>query len=353
MEMLAKGVVVALPAEAPLASADDPAIQRIANRPIVCHAVEGLVGAGVTEVAVVMPATAGARLRPCIEENLSDGIRPVFLRQTGRMDLLGALAIAAEFVGDAAAVVHFADGLLGQPLSSVIPGHDAEEPDLRLVLHRSDDARERLGAVAERLLGVTELNGSCPRLALAGVAFLGPGRLRSIAAAAKTLGPHIDLIGIAEHLAARGCRVEASVVRSWRRYAGNPLDLLELNRVVLDQQVVTGEPPHRGDNRIEGRVIIDPSADVTSSIILGPSIIGPGAQVTSSYIGPYTAVGAWARIEGAEIVRSIIAERVRVMHVSGRIEGSTIGARASIFRDFGLPRAMRLHVGEGVEVALA
>jgi hypothetical protein len=29
-----------------------------------------------------------------------------------------------------------------------------------------------------------------------------------------------------------------------------------------------------------------------------------------------------------------------------------VGRRASIFRDFGLPRAMRLHVGEDVEVAL-
>ena len=74
--------------------------------------------------------------------------------------------------------------------------------------------------------------------------------------------------------------------------------------------------------------------------------------MTSSYIGPYTAIGANTEIEGVEIVHSIVSEGVQIKHVSGRIERSTIGRRASIFRDFRLPRAMRLHVGEGVEVAL-
>jgi hypothetical protein len=40
------------------------------------------------------------------------------------------------------------------------------------------------------------------------------------------------------------------------------------------------------------------------------------------------------------------------MHIGGRIDASTVGPRASIFRDFDLPRAMRLHVGEGVKLAL-
>jgi glucose-1-phosphate thymidylyltransferase len=121
---------------------------------------------------------------------------------------------------------------------------------------------------------------------------------------------------------------------------------------VLDQQPLAQAPFDIGDNRIEGRVIIDASAEVTSSTILGPTIIGPLARVSHSWIGPYTSIGASAEIEGAEIERSIISDGARIMHVGGRIAGSTVGRRASIFKDFTLPRAMRLHVGEGVELAL-
>ena len=38
---------------------------------------------------------------------------------------------------------------------------------------------------------------------------------------------------------------------------------------------------------------------------------------------------------------------------SRRIEGSTIGQRATIFRDFALPRGIRLHVGANAEMAFS
>jgi glucose-1-phosphate thymidylyltransferase len=352
MGMLAKGVVVVPAAVSPHTNGNTPAIQRIANRPIACHAVENLAAAGIRELAVVAPLRTMGDIRGCIEDELAPGIEVTFLPQRGRADLLGALRAAARFVGDGPAIVHLADGLLGQPLEQIPDFDGGATADLVLLLHRGDAAREGLEPATQRLLGVTELTGSPTRLALSGVSVFGPGILRHAAAAAEDLGPEVQLLEIAEHLAAEGHTVEAAVVRGWRRYSGDPLDLLELNRLVLDQQAPQGDTVDRGDNRIEGRVIIDPTAEIVSSVLLGPCIIGPHARVTNSYIGPYTSIGAGAEIEGAEIVRSIVSEGVRIKHISGRIEASTIGRRASIFRDFGLPRAMRLHVGEDVELAL-
>jgi len=37
---------------------------------------------------------------------------------------------------------------------------------------------------------------------------------------------------------------------------------------------------------------------------------------------------------------------------AGRIVASVVGRDARVFRDFSLPRAMRLRVGDGTEVAL-
>ncbi len=336
---------------AALGNGETPAMQRIANRTIACHAVESLAAAGIEDLAVVAPPRAIDEVRDCVEHDLADGIAPTYLAQAGRIDLLGALRAAGDFVGGDRAVVHLADGLLGQPLDQITDLADRTAPEMLLLVHRSDNGHDGLGPATQRLLGVTELNGSPTRLALAGVCVFGPGMLQR-AAAAEGLDAQSELLEIAEHLAAEGNALEAAVVRSWRRYRGDPLDLLELNRLVLDQQLPHGELLHRADNRIEGRVVIDPSAIIDSSIILGPCIIGANARVSNSYIGPYTSIGAEADIEGAEIVRSIICEGARIKHISNRIEGSTIGRRATIFRDFRLPRAMRLHVGEDVEVAL-
>ena len=229
---------------------------------------------------------------------------------------------------------------------------ESDPSDLVLLL----PARPRSGAVstpaAQRLLAISELNGSKTSLSLVSVCAFGQGALRLACSRAETAEGELDLTAIAEHLADTGRSLRTSFVRTWRRYSGDPLDLLELNRIVLDQQAPDVDPVVDGDNRIEGRVIIHPTAEISSSTILGPTIIGRAARVSNSYIGPYTSIGARAEIEGAEIERSIISDGARIMHVGGRIEASTVGRSARIFRDFALPRAMRLHVGDGVELAL-
>jgi glucose-1-phosphate thymidylyltransferase len=58
-------------------------------------------------------------------------------------------------------------------------------------------------------------------------------------------------------------------------------------------------------------------------------------------------------IENAEVEHSIILPGASIQHLGGRLEGSIIGPGARVFRDFRLPRALRLNVGEGAEVALS
>ncbi len=331
---------------------DPAATHQIANRAIVCHVLDSLAAATIDEVAVVAPAALAPQIRRCIDDDGRFGASLSHLTYAGRDDLLGALAGVEAFVGDDRCVVHFADGLIGQDLAQFAHVRESGPSELGLLVHRTGDKRDRLSPSTQRLLGISELNGSKTCLSLVDVCVFGPGALRLACARAADSQTELDLTAIAEHLADAGQSLRTGLVPTWRRYRGDPLDLLELNRIVLDQQAPDVDPIDGGDNRIEGRVNIHPTAEIGSSIILGPTIIGRAARVCNSYIGPYTSIGAGAEIEGAEIERSIISDGARIMHISGRIEASTVGRSARIFRDFALPRAMRLHVGEGVELAL-
>lgn len=326
--------------------------QTIANRPLVCHVLRAVRTAGATEVAVVGLPDDLARVRRSIEDDGGEASATIYLPHLGSTDLLSILSTAAPFVGDDACVVHAADGLAADSLEPFAEQLRTDSPDLMLLLHRSANKQDRLGPKMGDVLGISELNGGRTRLCLAGICLIGPGALgRCIPV--RTPSQAFDLTDIAEQIATAGKHLEVGFVRTWRRYCGSPKDLLELNRIVLDQQLESPDSfDGHADCRIEGRVVIHPTADVTASVVLGPSIIGAGTRVADSYIGPYTSIGAGAVIEGAEIERSIVLDGARIMHVGGRIEASTVGARANIFRDFTIPRAMRLHVGEGVEVAL-
>jgi glucose-1-phosphate thymidylyltransferase len=74
--------------------------------------------------------------------------------------------------------------------------------------------------------------------------------------------------------------------------------------------------------------------------------------LSHAYVGPYTSIGAGVSIEGAEIEDSIIFPDVVIRHLGRRLEGSVIGSNAKLHRDFSLPTALRLWVGDDVEVSL-
>jgi glucose-1-phosphate thymidylyltransferase len=183
------------------------------------------------------------------------------------------------------------------------------------------------------------------------VAIFGPGSFALVARAPDKVSPSgLDVMG--RFLPSQGRRVRSSEVDGWRGYHGDPHDLLEVNRLALDALGPGPKAATGSGNRIEGRVQIDPGASVTRSVIVGPAVVGAGAEVTNAYIGPYTSIGAEAVIEGAEIERSIISPGARVVYVGARLVSSFVGRQASVFRDFSLPRAVRLQVGDGNEVAL-
>jgi glucose-1-phosphate thymidylyltransferase len=57
-------------------------------------------------------------------------------------------------------------------------------------------------------------------------------------------------------------------------------------------------------------------------------------------------------VEGAEIEHSVVLPGASISHLGGRLEASVIGPKSRVFRDFRLPRALRLTLGEGAEVCL-
>ena len=91
----------------------------------------------------------------------------------------------------------------------------------------------------------------------------------------------------------------------------------------------------------------------SGSVLVGPVVIGSGASVADAYIGPYTAIGAGARIEGAEIERSIISAGASVTHVGTRLTASVVGQNARLFRDFSTaPGPPSPHRGRGCRRSL-
>jgi glucose-1-phosphate thymidylyltransferase len=327
-------------------------LQRVANRPIVCHVLDALAHAGVSEVALLTPPDVAEEIGVCLANEAPIGVDvSQLLVDQGHGDMAGALLAATDFVGDDACILHRADGLLGASLAPYVELMSEREPDVLLLVQRGGGDSKRLRLVTPPSVPGVEVDPTEVIHGATGVCLLGPGAMRR-AAATEWEEQTLDFAAIAERLARDGGRVQTQAVRGWRAFAGDTLDLLDMNRLMLDMLEPELSDSDDEDNRFEGCVVIHPTATVVSSVIVGPVIVGAEALITHSYIGPHTSIGERVRVEGAEIERSIVLAGASILHVGGRLVASVVGREARIFRDFSMPRALRLQVGDGDEVAL-
>ena len=138
----------------------------------------------------------------------------------------------------------------------------------------------------------------------------------------------------------------------WWKDTGQLADMLEANRLVLEELEPHIDGEVSEDSRVEGRVAVEQGAVISSSVVRGPAIIGQGARIADAFIGPYTSIGAEVEISRSEIENSILLAGARVSDLGTRLEASLLGRNVSLTRSDGMPKTLRMMVGDNSEIEL-
>ena len=141
-------------------------------------------------------------------------------------------------------------------------------------------------------------------------------------------------------------------MRGWWKDTGQLADMLEANRLVLEELTTAIEGEVDEDSKIEGRVVLGPGARLERSVVRGPAVIGAGAVVEDAFIGPYTSIGDQVEVSRSEIENSILLAGARVTDLGTRMEASLLGKEVKLTRSEGMPKTLRLLVGDKSEIKL-
>lgn len=329
----------------------------VGNAPIVHQALATLRHAGITDVAVTVHPRSGETIRAAVGGGERWGLDIDYIECEPGASSAAALLAAEEFLTGSHFVVHPGDGVLLAPLALLVESALQWKLDAVVITAR---ARRDCGRRRAFMDGPSPVNrnGSSSSTddergpAPTGVAILSDA-IFSCLHDYLPVGGELELAAAIELLRAGRQRVEEREAGAWWRYDGTAESLLEGNRLVLDELSGSEVPAGVVASDINGRVAIHPTARVRSSMVRGPARIGAGAEVVDAYVGPYTSVGERAVVEGAEVEDSIILPGASIRFVSERLQHSVLGRNAKLFRDFGIPKAVRLVAGDGTEIALA
>jgi glucose-1-phosphate thymidylyltransferase len=326
----------------------------VANKPVLFYGIESLAAAGIEEVGIIIAPETGAEIRDAAGDGSQFGVSITYIEQDEPLGLAHAVLTAEPFLADSPFVMYLGDNLLRDGIIDLVEAFRAQEPDALILLTQVPDPEH---------YGVAELNGEQVKrlvekpkepvsdLALVGVYMFTP----AIHDAARAIEPswrnELEITDAIQHLIDNGLRVDPHIVRGWWKDTGQVQDMLDANRLILDDlgERIEGELI---DSRTEGRVVIEKGARLENSTVRGPAIIGAGARLVNAYIGPYSAVGENVTIDGAELEYSIVLAGSSVRDLDGRIEASLIGRNVAIARSPALPKAYRFVVGDNAEIAI-
>ena len=327
----------------------------VANKPILHYAVQHLHEAGLTQVGVIISPETGGQIQNALSEN-PWGIEFTFITQHRPAGLAHAVKIARPYLGDDPFVMYLGDNLIGNGIREFVDCFHKSESDAVILLKEVQNPS--MFGVAEvdgdgRIRRLVEKPKTPPsNLALVGIYLFSP----AIHAAVEEIEPswrgELEITDAIQRLLESGHAVQSVVLKSWWLDAGKKQDLLEANRVVLDewaQREIRGTVDE--ESRVVGRVVLEEGAMIQRSEVRGPVVIGAGTRIERSFVGPYTSIGKRCVIGNSAVEHCVVLDGVRVEGI-GRLEDSVLGRNAVASRLSGNHSALRLSVGDDAEVLL-
>jgi glucose-1-phosphate thymidylyltransferase len=333
----------------------------VANKPVLFYGIEAMAQAGIEEVGIIIAPETGGEIETAAGDGSRFGVRITYVVQDQPLGLAHAVLTAEEFLGGSPFVMYLGDNLLQGGIADLVAAFREHSPDALILLTPVADpenygvaelAPTQPGQAIGRVVRLVEKPAQpATDLALVGVYMF----TRQVHEAARAIQPsargELEITDAIQHLVDAGMRVEPHIVRGWWKDTGRLEDMLEANRLILDN-IVRSVEGELIDSQVEGRVVVEQGARLERTRVRGPAVIGAGAQLCDCYIGPYTAIGEGCTIAGAEIEHSILLAGASVCDLDGRMESSLLGRNVTVRRGNRQPRAYRFMVGDNSDISI-
>jgi glucose-1-phosphate thymidylyltransferase len=345
----------------------------VANKPVLFYGLEAMADAGIEQVGIIIAPETGPEIEAAAGDGSRFGLRITYILQDEPLGLAHAVLTAEPFLGEDAFVMYLGDNLLQGGISDLVAAFREHEPDALILLTPVPDPENygvaELAPAEEGEVPVTGTLGDAGQaggrvvrlvekpaepatdLALVGVYMFTPAVHEAARAISPSARGELEITDAIQHLLDAGMRVEPHVVRGWWKDTGRLEDMLEANRLILDNlsERIEGELI---DSQVEGRVVIERGARLERTTVRGPAIVGADARLSDCYVGPYTAIGERCSIARAEVEHSILLTGASVSDLDGRLESSLLGRNVTVRRGDRQPRAYRLMVGDNSDISI-
>jgi glucose-1-phosphate thymidylyltransferase len=326
----------------------------VANKPVLFRVIETLRDVGIMDIGIVVGDTA-EEIKQAVGRGGRWGVDITYVHQAEPLGLAHAVKVAQDYLADDPFVMFLGDNVIQGGIGPLVEQFTNGEWNSQIVLTRVAEPQH---------FGVAELeNGDIVRLvekpkdppsdlALVGIYMFDHHIHEAVNAIQPSWRGELEITDAIQYLIDHGYRVRPYVHRGWWIDTGKMADMLEANRLVLEEMEPRIDGYADRDSRLDGKVTIEEGAEVINSVVRGPAIIGQHTRIVNSYVGPFTSIYHHVEIEDSEIEHSIVLEHSKIAGIPFRIEDSLIGRNVEITRSPIKPKAYKLMLGDYSKVGV-
>lgn len=328
----------------------------VANKPIVFYVLDQAREAGINDIGIIISPETGSQIKQAMGDGARWDAQVTYILQPEPAGLAHAVKTAQDFLGNSPFLMLLGDNLVHGGVKELVSYFSTHTPDALILLKEVPDPR---------LFGVAEFDSSGKlkhleekpkepksNFALVGVYLFTSEIHRAITQIKPSWRGELEITDAIEKLLAMGKTIRSHILKGWWLDTGKKDDLLEANRVVLDELV---KRDIRGDidsqSQIVGRVELGVGTRVENSTIRGPVSIAERCQIKNSFIGPFTSIGARTVIEDSSVEHSVILDTCHIYRIE-RLEDSLVGNAVELRKADRVSKAIRLFVGDDARVEL-
>ncbi|MEJ2544423.1 MAG: sugar phosphate nucleotidyltransferase [Calditrichaceae bacterium] len=220
----------------PLTHTQNKHLIPIANKPILHYAIDYCVEAGITEIGIVYSSDSMA-VPEAIGNGESWGVNITYIPQEAPLGLAHVVKISQDFIGDDSFVFYLGDNMVIGGLKHFIDAYEKSNSNCHLTLSKVKDP-ERFGVPVfkgDQIIGIEEKSKE-PKsnFAVSGIYLYDSTIFEAVKNIKPSARGELEISDEHQYLIDAGYKISFSEITGWWEDTGKPYDLLEANRLSLD-----------------------------------------------------------------------------------------------------------------------
>ncbi len=332
----------------PLTHTQNKHLIPIANKPILHYAIEYCTQAGIKDIGIVYSADSTA-VPDAIGDGSQWGVHITYIPQEAPLGLAHVVKISQDFIQDEPFVFYLGDNMVVGGLDRFIEAFEKNKSNCHLTLAKVKDP-ERFGVpeIKDNRIVRIEEKPKQPKshFAVSGIYIYDATIFEAVNNIKPSARGELEISDAHQYLLDHGYKITYSEITGWWKDTGKPYDLLEANRLILDNMTEDIQGEIDKNSLVTGKVKIGAGSKIINSTVRGPVIIGENTIIENSYVGPFTSIYDECLIKNSEVEFSILLKECKIIDVDIRIEHSLLGNDVEIVKAEGHPATHRFLIGD-------